>query len=74
MAAPDHRSGKSHFGIKQKLFLLRSFRNQIDEKSLIKFTNSLFKAKIRYGLNIYGKIRGTKQDLENGLISLIQRI
>ena len=61
--------------LSQRLFLLRRLSNSVNKKSLKKVADSLFTSKIRYGLQLLGKVRWNEsdtvtQDLKN--IQLIQ--
>ena len=60
--------------LNQRFFLLKRLKNKLSNKQLCKTADSIFTSKIRYSVQLYGKVRMSKGDLENGLIEDIQVI
>ena len=54
--------------------MLKRLRNYLNKESLVKVANSLFNSKIRYGVQLFGKIRWEKQDPANNLLTSVQLI
>ena len=48
--------------LNQRLYVLRRLKNFINLESLKKVANSIFVSKIRYGLQLLGKVRLTNED------------
>ena len=58
----SHGKGGVISCLNQRLFLLRRLKGQLNKKSLKKVADSLFTSKIRYGLQLLGKVRVTEKD------------
>ena len=54
--------------------MLRRLRNFVGNDALKKVANSIFNSKIRYGLQLLGKIRWTNEDSEQGDLKAIQKV
>ena len=54
--------------------MLRRLSNSISKEALKKVADSIFTSKIRYGLQLLGKIRWTSQDTETKDLKVIQTI
>ena len=52
--------------LNQRLFVLRGLKNFVNNNSLKKVADSIFTSKIRYGLQLLGKIRWSKEDSVQG--------
>ena len=50
--------------LNQRLFLIKRFKHQVNPKQLQKGANSIWTSKLRYGLQIYSKVR-TQDDIPN---------
>ena len=50
--------------LNQRLFLIKRFKHQVNPKQLQKVANSIWTSKLRYGLQIYSKVR-TQDDIPN---------
>ena len=53
--------------------MLRRLKNFVNKEALIKIADSIFTSKIRYGLQLLGKIRWTNQDTRQGELHDINR-
>ena len=60
--------------LNQKIFLILRLRNFLNNKALIKVAESIFMSKIRYGIQLLGKVRLTTTDSINQELEAIQRI
>ena len=60
--------------LNQRFFLLRRLKNKISKTQLTKVADSIFTSKIRYGVQLYGKVRFNEKDPENCLIEDIQLV
>ena len=58
--------------LNQRLFLIRRLQNVMNRSALIKVANSLFMSKIRYGLQLLGKVRLTNEDSSNEVMKTLQ--
>ena len=60
----DHIYGKSGLisSLNQRIFLIRRLKQVINKDALIKIADSLFMSKVRYGLQLLGKVRISEQD------------
>ena len=56
------------------LSLLKRLKNKINQKNLLTVADSIFISKIRYGIQLYGKIRWSENDESNGLVEEIQKV
>ena len=78
MSWNEHINGKGGIinSLNSRMFLLRRLHNQLNKKALTKVADSIFNSKIRYGLQLMGKVRiqdedgGVQKDLKN--IQLMQ--
>ena len=59
-----HLNGKGGIisSLNQRLYLIKRLSNSLNKKSLIKVAESIFTSKIRYGLQLLGRIRWTDAD------------
>ena len=48
--------------LNQRMFLIRRLNNQLNKNAMRKVADSIFNSKIRYGLQLIGKIRSQDQD------------
>ena len=60
--------------LNQRLYILRRLKNFINKKALTKVANSIFVSKIRYGLQLLGKVRWTNEDSTQGDLGAIQKV
>ena len=58
----------------KRLVLLRRLKGQLNKKSLKKVAESVFTSKIRYGLQLLGKVRVTEKDPKQNDMDSIQLI
>ena len=58
--------------LNQRFFLIRRLQNVMNKESLLKVADSLYMSKIRYGLQLMGKVRMSKEDLLNEDLDAIQ--
>ena len=59
--------------LNQRLFYIRRLKNSIGHKALLKISNGLFVSKIRYGLQLLGKVRWSSSDPTNQDFDAIQK-
>ena len=59
--------------LNQRLFYIRRLKNSIGEKALLKISNGLFISKIRYGLQLLGKVRMSTSEPLNQDLEAIQK-
>ena len=52
--------------LNKRLFVIRRLKNHFGQKALLKVVYGLFTSKIRYGLQLYGKVRRIDFDSEAG--------
>ena len=72
----DHVYGKGGLinSLNQKIFLILRLRNFLNNKAIIKVAESIFMSKIRYGIQLLGKVRLTGTAPINSELEAIQRI
>ena len=70
----DHIHGKGGVinSLNQKIFLILRLRNFLNTKSLVKIADSIFTSKIRYGVQLLGKVRLIESDPTNQDLKAIQ--
>ena len=72
----EHFHGKGGVipSLNQRLFLLRRLKSQLNKQSLRKVAEAIFTSKIRYGLQLLGKVRVKINDPKQGDLDSIQKI
>ena len=60
--------------LNSRLYIIRRLKNHLDRKSLLKVVDGLFMSKIRYGVQLLGRVRLCIEDPESGMFKDIQRI
>ena len=72
----QHINGKGGIisSLNQRLFTIKRLNNNIDKKLLVKVADSLFNSKIRYGLQLLGKVKLTSSDTQNQDLHAIQLV
>ena len=58
--------------LNSRLFLIKRLSNYISKKRLMKVADSVYTSKIRYGIQLMGKVRTTKEDPTNSLLKKVQ--
>ena len=58
--------------LNSRLYLIKRLSNSIEMKRLKKIADSLYMSKIRYGIQLYGRVRTTAVETEQKLIGSIQ--
>ena len=58
--------------LNQRLYMLRRLNNFVSKQALSKIADSIFTSKVRYGLQLLGKIRWSVQDPQQGDLQDIQ--
>ena len=48
--------------LKQRLYLIKRLKNQVNKERLRKIADSIWTSKIRYGLQLYGQVRLSYED------------
>ena len=71
----DHVAGKGGLlkALNQRLFLIRRLKNVLNHTALLKVADSLFMSKIRYGLQLLGKVRTEEDAPKNQMLTSIQK-
>ena len=71
----EHFQGKGGViaSLNQRLFLLRRLYNQLNKECLRKVAESLFISKIRYGLQLLGKVRTDETQAIQSYLSAMQK-
>ena len=69
-----HGKGGVIASLNQRLYLIRRLKNQLNNQCLRKVAESIFISKIRYGLQLMGKVRLTINDTTQGDLDAIQKI
>ena len=60
--------------LNRRLFSIRQLRNHLNTTSLMKLVDGLFISKIRYGLQLIGKVRILESDPSNKDIENVQKV
>ena len=60
--------------LNQRLFVLRRLKNFVNNESLKKVADSIFTSKIRYGLQLLGKVRWSALEVVQGDLDAIQKV
>ena len=60
--------------LRRRLFLITRLRNKLNAVSLKRISDSIFNSKIRYGLQLCGKVRIHDSDSKQGFLMNIQKI
>ena len=58
--------------LNSRLFLIRRLNNYIGKKRLMRVADSLYTSKIRYGIQLMGKVRTKTMDPTNSLLKKVQ--
>ena len=63
----SHLYGKGGLisSLNTRLFALKRLKNHISQKALKKVADGLFTSKLRYGLQLFGKVRRSNEDPTN---------
>ena len=64
MTWQEHIHGKGGIinALNQRMFLIRRLNNQLNKNAMKKVSDSIFNSKIRYGLQLMGKVRISQDD------------
>ena len=57
-----------------RLYIIRRLQSHLNKKSIFKLVDGLFTSKLRYGLQLYGKVRAKDSDSECADLKAIQMI
>ena len=60
--------------LNKRLFAIRRLKNHLNPKSLMKVIDGLFPSKLRYGIQLFGKVRRNETDPTNLDIENIQKV
>ena len=60
--------------LNQRLHFLRRLKNFINKEALKKVANSIFNSKVRYGLQLIGRVRWSSEDSVQGNLKAVQKI
>ena len=69
-----HNKGGLITSLNSRLFLIRRLKNHINKNALLKIVDGLFTSKIRYGLQLMGKVRRTEDEPKNAELMAIQKV
>ena len=72
----SHLYGKGGLtsALNMRLFALKRLKNHIGQKALKKVADGIFTSKLRYGLQLFGKVRRNIEDPINEDISALQKL
>ena len=59
--------------LNSRIYMLRRLKSHLTMKSILKLVDGLFMSKIRYGLQLYGKVRMSAEDAVSGDIQALQK-
>ena len=59
--------------LSQRLYLIRRLKNQVSKERLAKIADSLWTSKARYGLQLYGQVRLSEEDVLSGTMANLQQ-
>ena len=68
-----HGTGGLLSSLNQRLFLIKRLKNFLNQKALCKVAESIFMSKVRYGLQLMGKVRLSEEDPKNIDLWAIQK-
>ena len=82
MTFDDSLQWKSHLygkgglisSLNSRLFMIRRLKNFLNHTALLKIIDGLFTSKLRYGLQLMGKVRKSEDDPKNAELQAIQKI
>ncbi len=57
-----HRKGGLIATLNSRLYIIRRMMSHMSKKSVLKLVDGMFMSKIRYGLQLYGKVRLEDED------------
>ena len=60
--------------LNSRLYIIRRLKSHLSMKSIIKVVDGLFTSKIRYGLQLYGKVRLGQEDPKCEIFKKIQEV
>ena len=60
--------------LNSRLYIIRRLKSHLNKKAVLKVVDGIFMAKLRYGLQLYGKVRTKDSDPENEDFKAIQLI
>ena len=71
----EHIYGKGGIiaSLNQRLFQVRRLKNSVGPIALAKISDSLFTSKLRYGLQLLGRVRSSDSDPSNQDMSVLQK-
>ena len=82
MTFDDSLQWKSHLygkgglisSLNSRMFMIRRLKNFLNHTALLKIVDGLFTSKLRYGLQLMGKVRKSEDDPKNAELQAIQKI
>ena len=57
-----HGKGGLLSALNSRIYIIRRMRSHLSNSSILKLVDGIFTSKIRYGLQLYGKVRMTEED------------
>ena len=60
--------------LNKRFYLISRLKNHLNKKSLIRIAESIFTSKLRYGLQLMGKIRWLDSDSKNNELMSLQKV
>ena len=67
-----HGKGGLIASLSSRLYIIKRMMSHVSKKPVLKLVNGLFMSKIRYGLQLYGKMRLVEEDPTGGDLKAIQ--
>ena len=60
--------------LNSRLYIIRRMRSHLSKASVLKLVDGIFMSKVRYGLQLYGKVRMNEEDQISGDLKEIQLV
>ena len=81
MNMDDSQTWKSHIlgaggvipNLNKRLFQLRRLRNHLSEECIKRVSDSIYTSKIRYGLQLFSKVRWSESEQKDGVMMDLQK-
>ena len=68
-----HHIEKTISALNSRYFLISRLKHKINNKSLRRIADSIYNSKVRYGLQLCGKVRENKEDPTQGYMEDLQK-
>ena len=60
--------------LNSRIYMIRRLKNHLNKDALSKIIDGLFTSKLRYGLQLLGKVRRNEEDALNATLAAVQRV